>query len=126
MEGRKMDTREQICQAIDSCRERVISLSHELHEHPELKFQEHFACDLLTRALRERGLGVEVSLAGLDTSFRCAFGNSGPTIAILAEYDALPNGHSCGHNLIAGAALREVAGLSYIAERWPSRAAIMR
>ncbi len=120
-----MDTREQICQAIDSCRERVISLSHELHEHPELKFQEHFACDLLTRALRERGLGVEVSLAGLDTSFRCAFGNSGPTIAILAEYDALPNGHSCGHNLIAGAALAATIGLYSVVQELPGRIVLM-
>jgi len=30
----------------------------------------------------------------------------GPTVAILAEYDALPEiGHACGHNLIAGGAL---------------------
>src|SRR5689334_17692697 len=98
-----MEVYTEICRAIDSYRERVVSLSHEIHEHPELKFQEHFACDLLARAVRELGLEVQTGIAGLDTSFRTCFGTTGPTIAILAEYDALPNGHSCGHNLIAGA-----------------------
>src|SRR5215469_15815087 len=99
-----MEAYTEICRAIDSYREKTISLSHEVHEHPELKFREHFACDLLTGAVRELGLQVETGVGGLATSFRSTFGNPGPTIAILAEYDALPNGHSCGHNLIAGAA----------------------
>jgi amidohydrolase len=46
--------------------------------------------------------------AGMDTAFKAvlAGGSAGPTIAILAEYDALPQlGHGCGHNLIATSAL---------------------
>ena len=46
--------------------------------------------------------------AALPTAFRAAFsgGEPGPTIAILAEYDALPGiGHACGHNVIASSAL---------------------
>src|SRR2546430_56095 len=100
-----MEAQTEICLAIDAYGEKVISLSHQIHEHPELKFREHFACDLLTRAIRDIGLEVETAVGGLDTSFRAAFGNEGASVAILAEYDALPNGHSCGHNLIAGAAL---------------------
>jgi amidohydrolase len=121
----KMDARNQICHAIDAYRERVVSVSHELHEHPELKFHEHFACELLVQAIREQGLPVQVGLAGLDTAFRCAFGNSGPTIAILAEYDALPNGHSCGHNLIAGAALAATVGLASVQEKLPGKVVLM-
>ena len=106
-----MDPHTEICRAIDDYREKVVALSHEIHEHPEPKFEEHFAADLLTRAATELGLEVERGVGGLKTAFRAEFGGEGPAVAILAEYDALPNGHSCGHNLIAGAALSAVAGL---------------
>jgi amidohydrolase len=112
-----MDIHTEICRAIDHYQEQVVSLSHAIHQHPELKFREHFACELLTRAIRELGLEVQIGVGGLETSFRSKFGNSGPTIAILAEYDALPNGHSCGHNLIAGAALAAAAGLASMRQK---------
>ncbi len=111
----------EICRAIDDYREKVVAVSHEIHEHPELKFEEHLAADLLTRAAKELGLEVERGVGGLETAFRAEFGGDGPTVAILAEYDALPNGHSCGHNLIAGAALSAVAGLKSIAGNLPGR-----
>ncbi len=44
-----------------------------------------------------------------------------PDVAILAEYDALPNGHSCGHNLIAAAALCAIVGLKNGAQNLPGR-----
>ena len=120
-----MEAYKEICRAIDSYREKTISLSHEVHEHPELKFREHFACDLLTGAVRELGLQVETGVGGLATSFRSTFGNPGPTIAILAEYDALPNGHSCGHNLIAGAALAAATGLASMRQKLPGQIALI-
>jgi len=116
-----MDARAEICRAIDSYRDRVVALSHEIHEHPELKFEEKFAADLLTRAGAELGLEMQRGVGGLQTAFRAEFGSQGPTVAILAEYDALPNGHSCGHNLIAGAALAAVQGLKSIAKGLPGR-----
>jgi amidohydrolase len=120
-----MEANTEICRAIDAYQEQVMSVSHEIHEHPELKFREHFACELLARAIRELGLEVQKGIGGLDTSFRCAFGNPGPTIAILAEYDALPNGHSCGHNLIAGAALAAAAGLASMRQKLPGQIVLM-
>ncbi len=112
-----MDAHAEIARAIDSYRDKVVALSHEIHERPELKFQEHFAAGLLSRAATELGLEVEREVGGLKTAFRAEFGAKGPAVAILAEYDALPNGHSCGHNLIAGAALSAVAGLKSIARQ---------
>jgi amidohydrolase len=120
-----MEVHSEICRAIDSYREEIVALSHEIHEHPELKFQEHFACGLLTRSVRELGLEVQTGVGGLETSFRTAFGNPGATIAILAEYDALPNGHSCGHNLIAGAALAAAAGLASMGQKLPGQIVLM-
>src|SRR5712692_2166670 len=113
-----MDAHSEISRAIDSYREIVTGLSHEIHEHPELKFEEHFASELLARAVRELGLKVETGVGGLKTAFRAEFGGDGPTVAILAEYDALPNGHSCGHNLICGAALTAAAGLKSVASKF--------
>ena len=115
------DAHAEICRAIDNYRDKVVALSHEIHEHPELMFQEHFAAGLLTKAAGELGLEVEREVGGLKTAFRAEFGATGPAVAILAEYDALPNGHSCGHNLIAGAALSAVAGLKSIASQLPGR-----
>ena len=106
-----MNAHAEIGRAIDNYRDKVVALSHQIHEQPELKFQEHFAAGLLSGAARELGLPVETGVGGLATAFRAEFGNDrGPTVAILAEYDALPNGHSCGHNLIACAALSRSSG----------------
>jgi amidohydrolase len=48
------------------------------------------------------------------TAFRAELQGSrpGPTITIMLEYDALQNGHSCGHNLIAASGLLAAAGLA--------------
>src|SRR5208283_4820473 len=120
-----MDAHAEICRAIDTYRDQAVALSHEIHEHPELKFEEHFAAGLLSKAATELGLEVEREAGGLKTAFRAEFGARGPTVAILAEYDALPNGHSCGHNLIAGAALSAIAGLMRVRDRIPGRIVIL-
>lgn len=58
--------------------------------------------------LERAGFTIERPLGGLDTAFRATrtFGTGGPRVALLAEYDALPElGHACGHNLIGTAAV---------------------
>jgi len=82
-------------------------VSAKIHAHPELRFEEHRAAAWLTEAVEGAGVAVERGLGGLATAFRARLGDgSGPHVAILAEYDALPEiGHACGHNLIAAGAL---------------------
>jgi amidohydrolase len=82
-------------------------VSTKIHQHPELRFEEHRAAAWLTEAVERAGVPVEKNLAGLPTAFRARVGRGrGPRVAILAEYDALPEiGHACGHNLIAAGAL---------------------
>src|SRR6202012_3004406 len=76
-----------------------------IHEHPELRFEEHRASGWLGDFVASRGHTVERGLAGLSTAFRARAGSGEPRAAILAEYDALPGvGHACGHNLIAAGA----------------------
>ena len=120
-----MTTYDEICRAIDHVKPQTIEVGRQIHARPELKFEEHFAAKLLSDTLA--GLGAEVGrgVGGLQTAFRAAVGNAGPTVAILAEYDALPNGHSCGHNLICTAALSAFVGLAAIRERLPGRVVLL-
>jgi amidohydrolase len=95
----------------------LLDASHEIHEHPELNYEEHFAHDLLTELLDAEGLAVERSAYGLDTAFVARAGSRGPTIAVLCEYDALPGiGHACGHNIIATAGLGAGLAAAAVAE----------
>lgn len=98
------DLRSRVIARIDKERESLIEISLALHADPEIAYQEHRASARLASYLEARGFEVERPYQGLATSYRGnASGRSaGPTVAILAEYDALPDiGHACGHNLIA-------------------------
>jgi len=82
----------------------LLELSHRIHANPEIRFEEVQAAAWLTAELEERGFTLEREVAGLPTAFRARMegGGSGPTVAVLCEYDALPGlGHACGHNVIA-------------------------
>ena len=62
--------------------------------------QEYKACLAHTDILKKYDFQVEKAFANIETAYKGSFKNgSGPKIAILAEYDALPViGHGCGHN----------------------------
>lgn len=86
----------------------LIQISEELYENPELGNEEFNSMHLLIDYLKKHNFSIETGLVNLPTSFRAEFtsGKPGPTIAYLAEYDALPGiGHGCGHNLIAATSI---------------------
>lgn len=96
--------KEQIKERVESLKEELLTLSHNIHAHPEIAWQEHKAVVFITDLLKKQGFAVETPYAGLETSFRAVKKGikPGPVIAFLAEYDALPEiGHACGHNIIA-------------------------
>lgn len=83
-------------------RDDLIVLSRAIHGAPELAYQERQAVANIAALLQRHGHAVEMRLGGLETAFRARVGPAGPSVALLAEYDALPEiGHACGHNLIA-------------------------
>jgi amidohydrolase len=83
-------------------REDLLALSRGIHADPELAYRETRAVERIAALLERHGHRVERPFGGLETSFRARIGPSGPAVALLAEYDALPGiGHACGHNLIA-------------------------
>jgi len=91
---------------IDAHRHLLSELSLKIHSSPELGFKEVKAAAWLTQYLEENGFSIERGICELPTAFRGSYGRGKPAIAILAEYDALPNlGHACGHNLIAAGAV---------------------
>ena len=81
----------------------------------ELSLQETGSSDAIVRFLRRHGFRVRRGVAGLPTAFtaRRRHRRRGPRVALLAEYDALPEiGHACGHNLIGAAACGAAAVVS--------------
>ncbi len=105
---------QRLLDAIDAHRALIFDVSDQIHAHPELQYQEVFASDLLTRTFEAHGFAVERGVCDMPTAFvaRIDSGKPGPTVAFLAEYDALPNlGHGCGHNLIAASTVAAGLGM---------------
>jgi len=112
---------EMIARAVDRLGDDLEKLSHRIHDNPELGYQETKAAAWLTEFLDTQGFTVERGVGGMETAFRATLGTGeGPTIAILCEYDALPQiGHACGHNVIATAGVGAGAGLAAVRDRLP-------
>jgi amidohydrolase len=106
MSGMALDA-SRISADLDRLAPTLREVSARIHQNPELRYEEHQAAAWLAEAVEQAGVPVERNLGGLPTAFRARIGSgAGPRIAILAEYDALPEiGHACGHNLIAAGAL---------------------
>ncbi|MFC4713209.1 M20 family metallopeptidase [Planococcus dechangensis] len=109
------EARETITESVDNNRAQYLRISHAIHENPEIGNEEVFASGLLTGLLEEAGFQVEEGVAGHHTAFFASFTSNqpGPTIAFLAEYDALPGiGHACGHNIIGTTSVAAAIALS--------------
>ena len=92
--------------AVSSISDELVRLSHQIHEAPELAFKERQAYEALVAGARGHGFEVEEQAYGMGTCFRGERGRGPVTLAVCAEYDALPEiGHACGHNLIAACGL---------------------
>ena len=93
----------------------LIELSHRIHAHPELGFQEVQASRWLADALTADSFAVERGVCDLPTAFIATAGSGPLVVGICAEYDCLPGiGHACGHNIIAASALGAAFGLAAV------------
>ena len=106
---------------LDKARE----VSREIWGYAEIALEEHRSAKLLEDLLEEEGFEVQRGVGDLPTAFIARWGESGPTVGMLAEYDALPNcgeihdqqGHGCGHNLLgAGTVYAAMAAARAIRE----------
>lgn len=100
------------------------AINHFVFEHPELGLREHKSAAYLAEYMKKKNFRVETPYCGFDTAFCAQWGEEGPVIAFLAEYDALPgygedkhNGHACGHNWIAATTTGAAAVLAEVCRR---------
>lgn len=109
-----MYCKEKVTEVMEKNREEITSLCEYIFENPEPGFHEYKASEALKTFLENHGFTVEMGVAGLETAFRAEKkGNGeGPVIGFLCEYDALLNGHSCGHNIIGSSAAAAAVGLA--------------
>jgi len=126
---------EKYIKTVDDMAAVACHVSDTLWDNPETSFEEYTAVELLTQVLEENGFQVTRNLVGIPTAFKATYGTTGPSLGILAEYDALSGfsqvggiaqqesipgkdkGHGCGHNLFAGGSFAAALAVkSYIAE----------
>ena len=118
-----MDNRSDIWRGIDAIKGRFVDLSDKVWAMPEVCYTEARSCAEHLSELRHQGFRITEKVAGIPTALIGEWGEGGPVIAFLGEYDALPglsqqanvaearpmeaggHGHGCGHNLLGSAAL---------------------
>src|SRR5262249_22094288 len=105
-EGMTMDAKAAARERLEAARGGLVDLSHRIHAHPELAFEEERSAAWVAEVLDAAGFRVTRGICDLPTAFAARAGSGPLHIAFCAEYDALPGiGHACGHNLIAAAAV---------------------
>jgi amidohydrolase len=101
--------KEQIGREVEKIAPDLFAISEFLKANPETAYQEFKACEHLCRVLNAKGYRVQKGAGNVETAFLARPVDCQPrrpSVALLAEYDALPKiGHGCGHNLIAAASL---------------------
>ncbi len=96
-----------ICKAVDDLAGRIIALNKSIFDNPETCFKERESVKLITSELRADSFEITAPFAGVKTAFKAVSRGkrARPKIALIAEYDALPElGHACGHSMIAASA----------------------
>lgn len=112
-----------IHRSIDDRQHKWTTISDQIWEYAETRFEEKQSAELLCLALENEGFHMERGSGGIETAFIASYGSGQPVIALLGEYDALSglsqqsgspteqavvtggNGHGCGHNLLGTGAL---------------------
>jgi aminobenzoyl-glutamate utilization protein B len=118
-----MDNRSEIWRDVDAIKARFIDLSDKVWSMPEVCYTEARSSAEHLAELRHQGFRITENVAGIPTALMGEWGEGGPVITFLGEYDALPglsqeagvaehrpteaggHGHGCGHNLLGSAAL---------------------
>jgi aminobenzoyl-glutamate utilization protein B len=124
-----MDNRSEIWRSVDAIKPRFIDLSDKVWAMPEICYTEARSSAEHLAELRHQGFRITDNVADIPTALMGEWGEAGPVIAFLGEYDALPglsqeagiaeprpletggHGHGCGHNLLGSAALLAATAL---------------
>lgn len=114
------DLKSRVWAEIDDLQAEAVAIAADIHANPELGWETQRSAGILMDYMEKHGMEVERGIADMEVAFRGSIkgrDDSGTGVALLAEYDALPEiGHACSHNLIgtiaatAGIALSRVLG----------------
>ncbi|MDU0349289.1 amidohydrolase [Actinomyces sp. MRS3W] len=132
--GAEATVRAELADVVDSLAAELVALSRDIHAHPEVGHAEYHAVAAVAELLRAHGVTPRVGVYGMDTALRAEIGGASqasavgsdavgphaPTMAILAEYDALPGvGHGCGHNVMCANSVGAFLALAELERRRP-------
>lgn len=110
----------------------IVAWRRDIHQHPELGFEETRTANLVANELRQLGLEVEVGVGITGVVARMGDPSEGPVIGIRADMDALPiqeainhpfasvtpgKMHACGHDAHTAILL----GVAHILNKMPDR-----
>lgn len=106
-------TNKELNQMVERLEPEVFPLSQWLTAHPEVGGEEKESSAYIARFLEKRGYTVEMDYCGLSCAFRAFKPSDKPRIAVMCEYDALPEiGHACGHSLSCGISVLSALAVS--------------
>ncbi len=103
----------QIRLAIRSLQPQLVHWRRQIHQKPELGFQEHLTASLISQTLTKYGIEHQTGIAGTGIVATIAGSQPGPVLALRADMDALPIAeenqvpycsqhpgqmHACGHD----------------------------
>lgn len=122
-----MQNTDRLWDLVEDKREAYVALADRVFETPEVAYTERRSVAAHIAQLEAEGARITRDLAGIPTAVMGEWGEGGPVIAILGEYDALPGlgqepgvaeerpvgnfGHGCGHNLLGSAAMMAAVAL---------------
>ena len=122
-----MDINGRIAAAVDQRTRELVALRRELHQHPELAFEEHETAKAVAAFLAKLGIKYRAGIGKTGIIALIDGAKPGPTIGIRADMDALPiheqtglpfaskvpgKMHACGHDVHTVIALGVAAALS--------------
>lgn len=97
---------------VSKIKEEIKEVFNYIYANPELSSEESKSSKFLVKKISEFCDVVQKDYLGMETSFMAKIGNGNPKVCLFAEYDALPIGHACGHNIIAAWAFGVFKSLS--------------
>ncbi|WBW95652.1 amidohydrolase [Oceanirhabdus sp. W0125-5] len=119
----KDELKKRACEIIDEKAEYIIGVGKKIYDNPELGYKETFATKLILGEFKSLGLDTEENIAVTGCKGFIKSQNSGPTIGVMGELDAVicrehPHAdyktgaiHACGHNIQVAGMLGTAIGL---------------
>lgn len=110
----------EIIQEIDQKKQELIETARYIWNNPEIGYEEFKAQEALIKILEKEGFEIQREAGDLPTAFTATKNGKGkgPKVAIMSEYDALPEiGHACGHNLFSVASIGAAIGVGKVLDR---------